>query len=162
LGHWVTRIESASERRLERSSTLGNSAIHSPIVALLSGSRSWQLVRHLSHLKMYLMMRIRERIFAITSSCMRLKHMAISAMPGTVRARCRSPRIVRGIERGVRNSISSAADIIALPRAARECHSEHSGALAGISARKICRTDRRLIETDSMRRSLRAQSRCRI
>lgn len=39
--------------------------------------------RHLSHLKMYLMTRISDRIFAITSSCMRLKHMAISAMPET-------------------------------------------------------------------------------
>lgn len=42
-----------------------------------------ELVRHLSNLKIYLMLRIRLRILAITSSCIRLKHIAISAIPET-------------------------------------------------------------------------------
>lgn len=38
---------------------------------------------HLSHRNMYLMVRTNARTFAITSSCIKLKHIAINAIPKT-------------------------------------------------------------------------------
>lgn len=80
-------------------------------------------LRHLWHLKMYLMMRTRARILAITSSCMRLKHMAINAIPE--KRRRKKDDLIREARRKIKLEcdISSIWDIIAriVARFGRSC-----------------------------------------